>query len=84
MLLLSFRDAESGTPPSVYRRDRLERQPTLFMDLEPAEPPEKATELAYALLLDAIKRDMDYEEFSFELEGGIDDGVEYKVLVMKV
>jgi hypothetical protein len=54
------------------------------MDLEPAEPPEKATKLAYALLLDAIKRDMDYEEFSFELEGGIDDGVEYKVLVMKV
>jgi hypothetical protein len=54
------------------------------MDLEPAEPPEKATELAYALLLDAIKRDMDYEEFSFELEGGIDDGVEYKVLVIRV
>ena len=27
MLLLSLRDAESGTPPSVYRRDRLERQP---------------------------------------------------------
>ena len=54
------------------------------MDLEPADPPQKAADLAYALLLDAIKRDMDYEEFSFELEGGIDDGVEYKVLVMKV
>ena len=84
MLLLSFRDAESGTPPRVNGRDRLERQPTLFMDLEPADPPEKAAELAYALLLDAIKRDMDYEEFTFELEGGPDDGVQYKVIVMKV
>jgi hypothetical protein len=54
------------------------------MDLEPAEPPEKATKLAYALLLDAIKRDMDYEEFSFEVQGGVDDGVEYKVLVIRV
>jgi hypothetical protein len=54
------------------------------MDLEPAEPPEKAAELAYALLLDAIKRDMDYEEFTFELEGGPDDGGQYKVIVMKV
>ena len=54
------------------------------MDLEPADPPEKAAELAYALLLDAIKRDMDYEEFTFELEGGPQDGVEYKIIVMKI
>jgi hypothetical protein len=37
-----------------------------------------------ALLLDAIKRDMDYEEFSFEVEGGMDDGVQYKVLVIRI
>ena len=54
------------------------------MDLEPADPPQKAADLAYSLLLDSIKRDMDYEEFTFELEGGPDDGVQYKVIVMKV
>ena len=79
-----LRDAESGTPPRVNGRDRLERQPTLFMDLEPADPPQKAADLAYSLLMDSIERDMDYEEFTFELEGGPDDGVQYKVIVMKV
>jgi hypothetical protein len=54
------------------------------MDLEPAEPPQKAADLAYSLLMDSIERDMDYEEFTFELEGGPDDGGQYKVIVMKV
>jgi hypothetical protein len=54
------------------------------MDLEPADPPQKAADLAYSLLMDSIERDMDYEEFTFELEGGPDDGGQYKVLVMKV
>jgi len=60
------------------------RTQTNFMELEPATPPQKAADLAYSLLMDSIERDMDYEEFTFELEGGPDDGVEYKVLVMKV
>jgi len=54
------------------------------MELEPSTPPQKAADLAYSLLLDSIERDMDYEEFSFELEGGPQDGVEYKIIVMKV
>lgn len=54
------------------------------MDLEPAQPPQKAAELAYSLLMDSMNRDMDYEEFTFELEGGPDDGDEYKVIVMKI
>jgi hypothetical protein len=54
------------------------------MELEPATPPQKAADLAYSLLMDSIERDMEYEEFTFELEGGPDDGVEYKVLVIKV
>ena len=32
-----LRDAESGTPPRVNRRDRLERQPTLFMWILPKQ-----------------------------------------------
>ena len=54
------------------------------MDLEPADPPQKAADLAYSLLMDSIERDMDYEEFTFELEGGAHDGEEYKVVVMKI
>jgi len=54
------------------------------MDLVPADPPQKAADLAYSLLMDSIERGMDYEEFTFELEGGPEDGGEYKVLVMKV
>ena len=54
------------------------------MDLEPAEPPQKAADLAYSLLMDSIERGIDYEEFSFEVQGGMDDGVEYKVLVIRV
>ena len=55
-----------------------------FMELEPSTPPQKAADLAYSLLMDSLERDMDYEEFSFELEGGPQDGVEYKIIVMKI
>jgi hypothetical protein len=54
------------------------------MELEPATPPQKAADLAYSLLMDSMSRDMDYEEFTFELKGGPEDGVEYKIIVMKV
>ena len=53
------------------------------LDLTP-QTPQRAAELAYALLQDSLLRDMDYEEFTFELEGGPDDGVQYRVIVMKV
>jgi len=48
------------------------------------EEAQGAADLAYALLLNSMSRDMDYEEFTFDLEGGPDDGVEYKIIVMKV
>jgi hypothetical protein len=54
------------------------------MELEPSTPPQKTADLAYSLLLDSIERDMDYEEFSFELEGGPEDGDQYKIIVMKI
>ncbi len=41
-------------------------------------------ELAFQLAVNASARDIDYEEFSFEVQGGMDDGVEYKVLVIRV
>jgi hypothetical protein len=53
------------------------------LDLTP-QSPQRAAELAYALLQDSLLRDMDYEEFTFELEGGPQDGVEYKIIVMKL
>ncbi len=56
-----------------------------FMDLNSIpEEAQQAADIAYALLLNSISRDMEYEEFTFELEGGPDDGVEYKVIVMKI
>ncbi len=55
------------------------------MELDPIpEEAQKATEIAYALLLDSMSRDMDYEEFTFQMEGGPDDGDEYKVIMLKV
>jgi hypothetical protein len=48
------------------------------------EEAQGAADLAYALLLNSMSRDMDYEEFTFDLEGGPDDGDEYKVIVMKI
>ena len=48
------------------------------------EPPAESMELAFQLAVNASARDIDYEEFSFEVQGGMDDGVEYKVLVIRV
>lgn len=47
-------------------------------------PPPESFEFAFKLASSASARDIDYEEFLFEVEGGIDDGVEYKVLVIRV
>ena len=58
------------------------------MDLDPAspqpEPPEGAIALAQALACNAAERGMDYEEYTFEIEDGADDGTEIKVLVIRV
>jgi hypothetical protein len=48
------------------------------------QPPAESVELAFQLAVSASSRDIDYEEFSFEVQGGMDDGVEYKVLVIRV
>jgi hypothetical protein len=47
-------------------------------------PPDESVELAFQLAVKASARDIDYEEFSFEVEGGMDDGVQYKVLVIRI
>jgi len=61
------------------------RTQTNFMDIDSTpQTPQRAADLAYSLLQDSLLRDMDYEEFTFELEGGAHDGEEYKVLVMKL
>lgn len=56
------------------------------MDTDPdhPQPPEEVTDLAYALVSSSIRRGMEYEEFTFEIEDGPDDGGEYKVVVMKI
>lgn len=54
------------------------------MDLTPPAPPEEVTDMAFLLVTSAVRRGMEYEEFTFEVEGGSDDGEEYKVIVMKV
>jgi hypothetical protein len=57
------------------------------MDLEEDEeqdPDPEAVALAHALASSAVGRDIDYEEFSFEIENGINDGTEIKVLVIRV
>lgn len=48
------------------------------------QPPDSAVELAQALAADAAERGMVYEEYTFEIENGPDDGCEYKVLVMRI
>jgi hypothetical protein len=57
-------------------------------DLDPAspqpEPPEGAAALAHALACNAAERGMDYEEYTFEIEDGEEDGTEIKVLVIRV
>jgi hypothetical protein len=49
----------------------------------PASPPEAAV-LAQALACSAAERGMDYEEYTFEIENGAEDGTEIKVLVIRV
>jgi hypothetical protein len=48
------------------------------------DPPEEVSDIAYLLVTSAVRRGMEYEEFTFEVEGGSEDGEEYKVVVMKV
>lgn len=48
------------------------------------QPPEYAVEMAYALAADAAERDIDYEEYTFEIEDGPEDGTEIKILVIRV
>ena len=48
------------------------------------QPPPASVELAQALAADAAERRMAYEEYTFEIENGPDDGCEYKVLVMRI
>ena len=56
------------------------------MDLDPTspQPPEEVADMAYLLVTSAVRRGMEYEEFTFEVEDGPDDGGEYKVVVMKI
>lgn len=54
------------------------------MDLAPQDPPEEVSDMAFLLVNSSVRRGMEYEEFTFEVEGGSDDGEEYKVIVMKV
>lgn len=50
----------------------------------PHDPPEEVSDIAFLLVSSAVRRGMEYEEFTFEVEGGSDDGEEYKVVVMKI
>lgn len=57
------------------------------MNLDPPtspQPPPSAIELAQALAADTAERGMVYEEYTFEVEDGPEDGCEYKVLVMRI
>ena len=56
------------------------------MTQDPAspQPPEHSVEMAYALAESAAKRDIDYEEYTFEIEDGPEDGTEIKILVIRV
>jgi hypothetical protein len=53
-------------------------------DPDLTHPPEEVTDIAYLLVISAQRRGMEYEEFTFEVEGGSEDGDEYKVVVMKI
>ena len=54
------------------------------MDIEPTSPPDDAVALAHALAASAAERAIDYEEYTFEIEDGAEDGTEIKVLVIRV
>ena len=56
----------------------------LDQDADSTHPPEEVTDIAYLLVISAQRRGMEYEEFTFEVEGGSADGEEYKVVVMKI
>jgi hypothetical protein len=51
---------------------------------DPDGPPESSVQRAFELVFSASERGIDYEEYAFEVEGGENDGVEFKVLVMRV
>jgi hypothetical protein len=51
---------------------------------DPDGPPESSVQRAFELVFSASERGVDYEEYAFEVEGGENDGVEFKVLVMRV
>jgi hypothetical protein len=50
----------------------------------PPSPTALGYALAHALACNAAERDMDYEEYTFEIEDGEEDGAEIKVLVIRV
>ena len=54
------------------------------MNLDPASPPEDAAALAHALACSAAERGIDYEEYTFEIENGPEDGTDIKVLIIRV
>ena len=74
----------TGTSLTTARRDSSERRATFSMITPDEQPPDESVELAFQLAVNASARDIDYEEFSFEVEGGMDDGVQYKVLVIRI
>ena len=53
-------------------------------DRAPDGPPESSVQRAFELVTSASERGVDYEEYAFEVEGGENDGVEFKVLVMRI
>ena len=80
----------SGTPDRERRQESIgvtlgETRHFASLMTNPVDPPPpESFDWAYKLAASASARDIDYEEFLFEVEGGIDDGVEYKVLVIRV
>ena len=54
------------------------------MTIEHPEPPESAVELALKLMQSTVERGMEYEEFTFTIQDGELDGLEYKVVVMMI
>ena len=51
---------------------------------QPNHPPADAVALAQALADSVCERGMVYEEYTFEIDGGSEDGEEYKILVMRI
>lgn len=79
----------SATPawPDLVGLKVVRQQERLPFSMDLNSIPEEAqgaADLAYALLLNSMSRDMEYEEFTFQMEGGPEDGEEYKIIVMKI